>query len=102
MAFYFDDVVGYKLVGKASESPKPKEEYDNDLKGLTKYWDKTATFTQKIKFIKSGKIKVHGAIEYQACIDGACTMESYNFSFESKKNLNYYKFDPWILYDQML
>ncbi|MBN2747222.1 MAG: hypothetical protein JXR34_10895, partial [Bacteroidales bacterium] len=80
MAFYFDDIKGYKTVGEVSESPKPKEEYDEVLGGLTKYWDATATFKQKIKITDKGKIKVHGAVEYQACINGACMPLTYNFS----------------------
>lgn len=83
MAFYFDDIVGYERVGDVLESPKPKEEYDETLGGLTKYWDKSATFTQKIK-LTSASANVHGAIEFQACIDGACTMLTYNFSFDIK------------------
>jgi len=82
MAFYFDDIKGYKLVGKASESPKPKEEYDDLLGGLTKYWDKKATFKQKIKVTSKEEADVHGAIEFQACIDGACTLLTYNFKFK--------------------
>ena len=81
MAFYFDDIKGYKRVGKVSESPKPKEEFDELLGGLTKYWDKTATFKQKIKITSKEEVNVHGAIEFQACIDGACTMLTYNFKF---------------------
>ncbi len=82
MAFYFDDIEGYKLVGKVSESPKPKEEYDDLLGGLTKYWDKTATFKQKVKITSANEADIHGAIEFQACIDGACTMLTYNFKFK--------------------
>jgi thiol:disulfide interchange protein len=81
MAFYFDDIKGYKTVGKVTESPKPKEEYDELLGGLTKYWDKTATFTQKIKILTTDKVHVHGAIEFQACINGACMPLTYEFSF---------------------
>ena len=82
MAFYFDDIKGYKLVGKVSESPKPKEEYDDLLGGLTKYWDKTATFKQKVKITSKEEADIHGAIEFQACIDGACTMLTYEFKFK--------------------
>ncbi len=84
MAFYFDDIAGYKRIGKVTESPKPKEEYDKVLGGLTKFWDKTATFKQKIKVTTDKAVNVHGAIEFQACIDGACTMLTYNFSFDIK------------------
>ncbi len=82
MAFYYDSPEGYKTVGKVSESPKPKEEYDELLGGMTKYWDGTATFTQKIVLTKTGKVKISGAIEYQACIEGMCTVETFNFNLE--------------------
>ena len=82
MAFYYDDVKGYETIGKASESPKPTEEYDELLGGLTKYWDKTATFKQKIKITSKEEVDVHGAIEFQACIDGACTLLTYDFKFK--------------------
>ncbi|MCK5857246.1 MAG: thioredoxin family protein [Bacteroidales bacterium] len=81
MAFYFDDIKGYELLGKPSESPKPTEEFDELLGGLTKYWDKTATFKQKIKITSSEEANIHGAIEFQACIDGACTLLTYDFKF---------------------
>lgn len=82
MVFTFDAPKGYKTVGKVSESPKPKEEYDELLGGLTKYWDKTATFKQKIKITDNKKVTVKGFIDLQACIHGACTMLSHEFSFE--------------------
>lgn len=82
MAYYFDDPVGYKTIGKVSESPKPKEEYDELLGGLTKYWDASATFTQKIKITTTDKVNIHGAVEYQACINGACMPLTYEFSFD--------------------
>ncbi|MCK5846900.1 MAG: thioredoxin family protein [Bacteroidales bacterium] len=84
MAFYYDDIKGYKTVGEVSESPKPVEEYDDLLGGLTKYWKKEATFKQTIKILSAEDVNVHGAIEFQACIEGACTMLTYNFSFDIK------------------
>lgn len=83
MSFYFDDIAGYERLGDVLEFPKPTEEFDETLGGLTKYWDKSATFTQKIK-LTAPTANVHGAIEFQACIDGACTMLTYNFSFDIK------------------
>ncbi len=82
MAFYYDDIVGYQTVGDASESPKPQEEYDELLDGLTKFWTDKATFKQKIIINSTEAVNVHGAIEYQACIEGACTMLTYNFKFD--------------------
>jgi len=82
MAFYFDDIVGFRLVGEVSESPKPKEEYDKDLGGLTKYWDEKtpATFVQNIKITTKEKVHIHGSVEFQACINGACMPITYNFT----------------------
>lgn len=84
MGFYFDSIVGYRTVGDVSESPKPKEEYDEVLSGLTKYWDEKtpATFVQKIKITTNNKVNVHGSVEYQACINGACMPLVYNFKFD--------------------
>jgi thiol:disulfide interchange protein len=84
MAFYFDDIKGYNLKGDVSESPKPKEEYDDVLGGLTKYWDDKATFKQKIEVNTTDEVHVHGAVEYQACINGACMPLTYNFSLNFK------------------
>jgi thiol:disulfide interchange protein DsbD len=84
MMWTFEKPDGYKTIGEVSESPKPKEEYDDLLGGLTKYWDKNATFKQKIKLTKKGSVKVQVFVDYQACIDGACTMLSKEFNFELK------------------
>jgi thiol:disulfide interchange protein DsbD len=82
MDFGFDSNEGFKVIGNLKESPKPKEEYDDLLGGLTKYWDKTATLTQRIKMTTTEKTVVKGYIDYQSCIDGACTNDTYEFSFE--------------------
>lgn len=82
MAFYFDDIKGYERVGDVAESPKPKEEYDELLGGLTKFWEKEAVFKQKIRIISAEDVNIHGAIEFQACIEGACTMLTYDFKFD--------------------
>lgn len=90
MVFTFDKPNGYKPIGKVKESPKPKEEFDDLLGGLTKYWDKTANFSQKIKITQSELITVKGFIDYQACIEGACTALSYEFNIQidaSKDNI---------------
>jgi thiol:disulfide interchange protein DsbD len=82
MSINFENQKGYKVVGKMSEWPKPKEEYDELLGGLTKFWDKTATFKQKIKITSTAEVKVTGYMQGQACINGACTMISYDFKFK--------------------
>jgi thiol:disulfide interchange protein len=90
MAFTFDQPVGYKTVGDVSESPKPKEEYDDVLGGLTKYWDDKATFKQKIEVLGKEDAKVKVYIDYQACIHGACMplMEEFDFELQGKVEVN--------------
>ena len=82
MLFTFDKPDGYKTIGEVGESPKPKEEFDDLLGGLTKYWDKKATFKQKIKLTKAGTVNIILYIDYQACIDGACTALTEEVTFE--------------------
>ncbi|HLC82357.1 MAG TPA: cytochrome c biogenesis protein CcdA, partial [Bacteroidia bacterium] len=61
----------YELVGKLKES-KPKEEQDKVFEVLVKYFEGEATFTQRVKALKPGKISINGKYEYQVCTDAMC------------------------------
>lgn len=61
----------YELVGKLKES-KPKEEQDKVFEVLVKYFEGEATFTQRVKALKPGKISIAGKYEYQVCTDAMC------------------------------
>lgn len=82
MSFGMDASDTYKKVGDLKEITKYKEHFDDLLGGLTKYWDKPATFKQKVIILGDKPSKLTGYIEYQACIDGACTMLDYEFTFD--------------------
>jgi thiol:disulfide interchange protein DsbD len=82
MGFYIDTLKSAKTVGGLRELTPVKEEYDSLLNGLTKYWKSEATFKQKIKVLDEGAPRVVGVIEFQACIDGACTMLTLEFDFD--------------------
>lgn len=69
--FKFKKGADYELVGKVTESPTHTD-YDKDLELTTIYHEKTATFTQRIKLLNSGKIKIKGKYEFQVCNQGQC------------------------------
>ncbi len=80
----FDSKNGFEVIGKSTESPKPKKVYDEDLMSDTYYFDDHVTYYQKVK-IKSENVKLQGVIKYQVCVDGAgCRPVSSEFSFNLK------------------
>jgi thiol:disulfide interchange protein DsbD len=67
----FNENDSYKLVGKLKES-KPKSEMDDGFGLVVSYFENTATFTQRIKVLKPGKLTIDGKYEYEICKEGAC------------------------------
>jgi len=72
--FTFDKNANYTLKGKVLENPKPKEVYDDIFKMKVQYFDKFATFTQKIIRKNNAAFDIKVKLEYQVCndIDGNC------------------------------
>lgn len=70
-AIEFKKSADFELVGKTKES-KPINEMDKVFEVMVNYFDKEATFTQRIKTLKEGKITVAGTYEYQICTDEMC------------------------------
>ncbi len=79
--FVFAKLEGIQLDGKASE-PTPKEVFDDMFKMKVKYFDKTATFVQKIKLTNSKPVTVSGTINFQACNEETCIPGEAEFAFE--------------------
>jgi thiol:disulfide interchange protein DsbD len=61
----------YEVVGKLKEST-PKTEMDPVFEVEVRSFDGEATFTQRIKALKAGKITLKGKYEYQVCTDAMC------------------------------
>lgn len=61
----------YEVVGKLKES-KPITEMDPVFETEVRSFDGSATFTQRIKALKAGKIALVGKYEYQICTDAMC------------------------------
>ncbi|HNX55608.1 MAG TPA: protein-disulfide reductase DsbD family protein [Prolixibacteraceae bacterium] len=78
--FVFAKLEGIQLDGKASE-PTPKEVFDQMFNMKVKYFDRTATFVQKIKLTNTQPVIVSGTINFQACNEETCIPGEAEFSF---------------------
>jgi thiol:disulfide interchange protein DsbD len=67
----FNKSEDYEMVGKLKES-KPITEMDPVFETEVRSFDGSATFTQRIKMLKAGKITLAGKYEYQICTDAMC------------------------------
>ena len=67
----FNKSSDYELVGKTNES-KSISEMDKVFEVMVNYFDKEATFTQRVKALKEGIISISGKYEYQVCTDEMC------------------------------
>ena len=83
-SFKFKPSSDYELVGKVSESPKPKKIYEKAFEMEVAFFEKKAVFTQKIKMnVPAAKIK--GTLEFMLCDDSQCLPpEELDFSFDVK------------------
>jgi len=82
----FNPSPDYELVGKLQQS-KGIKEMDKVFQVEVEYFSKKAEFWQEIKVKKSGKIKISGTYEYQACTDDKCVFppaEPFEIIIESK------------------
>ncbi len=79
--FTFDKPKGFQLVGKVKE-PKPHEEYDEMFEVKVGFFPLQATFTQTIKIQSNKPVKVSGEVEFQACDDKSCIVDTRPFSFD--------------------
>ncbi|MDN3677601.1 cytochrome c biogenesis protein CcdA [Flavobacterium paronense] len=79
--FVFKDTKGnYELIGKVKESPYKKE--FNDIFGVDEYFfEKSVTFTQKVKIINVKLASIKAKIDYQVCKQ-ACINDNMNFTFQ--------------------
>ncbi|MBU0764053.1 MAG: thioredoxin family protein [Bacteroidetes bacterium] len=82
MYFQVDTTDDFIVSGKFIEITPPRKEYEEAFKATTVFWDKHAEFKQKIRLKKGKPVKLTGYIEYQICIEGACSLEDYEFEFE--------------------
>ena len=82
--FYYNESDKYELIGQASESPEPHEEYDDVFKINVKYFSDKAKFVQKIKVLTDETFVITGSIEYQVCQEDKCVYFNPDFKLTVK------------------
>jgi Thiol:disulfide interchange protein len=83
-SFKFTPSPDYELVGKVTETPKPKKVFEKVFAMDVAFFEKKAVFTQKVK-LKSAAAKIKGALTYMACDNSQCLPpEDIDFSFDLK------------------
>lgn len=86
LSLKFEESNKYKLIGKTTETPKPKTEFDEIFKLQVNYFSKYAIFTQKIKLKEKSELKINLTVEGQACknTDGQCVLTKDRHTFSIK------------------
>lgn len=70
-SFVFKKATGYTPVGKTTE-PTPITRYEDTFKMNVSFFEKTATFQQKVKLTSANATTVTGTLEYMTCNDKKC------------------------------
>ena len=80
-AITFSPNINYKLIGNLTET-KPTPEFDKTINKTVYLHYNKAVFTQRIKLIANGNVKISGRYEYQICNE-ACEKPPYKkFDFD--------------------
>lgn len=82
----FRVVEGAELVGALTPGEGAVTEMDPIFEMMLSYFDNSATFTQKVKFL-GGKYRLEGTLRYQSCNDGGCFPGRYDFSMTGEVTL---------------
>jgi thiol:disulfide interchange protein len=83
-SFKFTPSPDYVLVGKVTESPKPKKIYEKVFEMDVAFFETKAVFTQRIK-LKASAVTIKGSLNFMTCDDSQCLPpESIDFSFDLK------------------
>jgi thiol:disulfide interchange protein len=69
--FHFEEKEGFELIGKVSEGASI-EKYDPNFEMVVKFFDRQATFTQKIRLTSSQAVNINGFVEFMSCDDTRC------------------------------
>jgi len=82
--FNIEKIEGAKLIGKLTPLSKEIEKFDKVFEMKLRYFEHSATFSQKIK-ITGSSYKIKGYLEYGACDDESCLPPTeVPFNFQGK------------------
>ncbi len=86
----FAETIGFELVGKPTQSPKPEIVDDKIFNMQLELHSRQVTFTQRIKKIQLDSVIINGTLEFMTCSDMQCVMGDNDFSFRLKglENIN--------------
>lgn len=85
LSFALETSSNFQKSGKVSEWPAPKKEYDDIMQANIQYFEKTATFTQKIIVKSKTDFVIKGTLEGQVCTtEGMCIPINEEFEFQVK------------------
>ena len=89
VGIYFNKNSDIEFVGKVTES-KPHVFFDSVFKTTIRTHEFQATFTQKVKLLKPGKLSVTGKYEYQVChdVEGCLFPPADKFKFDVEGGAN--------------
>ncbi|MEG1571953.1 MAG: cytochrome c biogenesis protein CcdA, partial [Bacteroidales bacterium] len=83
--FHFPKSKDFKLIGKASEHPKPTQSVDETFGTKVAYLAKKAEFRQKIQILSANDFTIKGTIDYQVCDEESCIpFSDIDFTFKVK------------------
>lgn len=88
--FIYDEAqleTDYALVGKAKES-KSITAFDKVFQMDLTFFDKQATFTQKIKLLDPNIKQIESEVLYQSCDDERCIFDSQTFTFSLDNSIS--------------
>ena len=71
-------VEGAEIVGELIPGSSAVKKMDPVFEMMVSYFDETALFTQKVKFL-GGKYRIKGTMRYQSCSDSDCIPGRYDF-----------------------
>ena len=81
-SFEFEDIEGYKLVGKVTETGPVKEEHSEIFDMVLRYYKKDVKFIQKVK-LSGSKASPKGYFTFMTCNDKTCLPPTdVEFSFD--------------------
>ncbi len=77
----FENIKGFELVGKPSQSPKPEIVDDQIFNMKLELHSKKATFIQRIRKKPADSITITGILNYMTCSDMQCVLGDQDFTF---------------------
>jgi len=90
LTFNFEKNKNYSLDGKINE-PKPEKMFDKNFEMNVKFYEREATYKQKVKLLSQESFAIKGTLNFQTCNDQMClppTDVSFEFKIDGKAGVS--------------